>query len=184
MADLKKEEQEFLRDEAQEWAEFISKRMLRALARQKKMNLSKLEIYQVHKAVKVSMTNYGAEIGFSFADAGRFIDMKLSSYKGKGSPEEGKDLIATLEDWVESVGVDKFKHVPGYSSGKDIPDERAIKRIALGIFFNRAGGGMTHKRKKWWSHVLYGGLGNLYGRLMFGYGLRAIDSIKQMENKK
>ena len=174
--------QEFTQREAKEWAQYISMKLAKELARQKKITVSRSEIFNIYNSVVQAATQTGHEVGFKFSDAGRFIDMKNIDYKGSGDPAKGADFIEKLKDWVRRKGTGSFKHVPGYEISATRPDdERAIQRIALGIFFNKMDGGSKHKRKKWWSHILYGGLNNLYGRLMYGYGLHAVEEVKKIK---
>ncbi|UZR93127.1 hypothetical protein [Chondrinema litorale] len=172
----------FTAREAKEWAEFISYRLAKELANQKKITVSRAEIFNIQNAVVLAAKQNLQEVGFAFADAGRYIDMKNISYSGSGDATKGAAFIEALKDWVRRQGTASFKQVPGYDqTAIRLDDEKAIQRIALGIFFHK----MTdsnHKRKKWWSHILYGGLKNLYGRLLYGYGLEAINSIKQIKS--
>ncbi|MEM1134944.1 MAG: hypothetical protein AAGI07_03825 [Bacteroidota bacterium] len=173
---------EFIVNEAKEWAAFITFRLARELARQKKITVSRKVIFDIQNAVVQAAGENAHEIGFQFSDAGRFIDMKNIQYRGSGNPERGAAFVEALKDWVRRKGVASFKDVPGYDKGAiPIEDEKAIQRIALGIFFNKMEGASKHKRKKWWSHILYGGLNNLYGRLMFGFGQEAVEKIKHIE---
>jgi hypothetical protein len=76
-----------------------------------------------------------AEFSISFAGYGRFKDMRQLLY-------EKMPPIEVMEEYIEQVGLDKFKYVPGYLLNAKyrvlhIPDSRAINRIAWGIARSR-----------------------------------------------
>jgi hypothetical protein len=98
---------------------------------------------------------------FGFHDYGRMREMRNLVYT-KMPPVE------VLEDYVEKVGLAKFKYVPGYRSGKIPHESVAIKRIAWGIarakfLENR------HKPKRWFARAFYREINLLITNLMIGY---------------
>ena len=123
-----------------------------------------------HESLVIGRDLY-AEFSLGFAGYGRFKDMKKLLYT-KLPP------IEVLEEYVRSVGLEKFRYVPGYLLGAKyrvlhIPDSRAINRIAWGIAVNRlhAGAGTRTKAKAFYNPVR--------GKLIYDMGNRLLQSLPE-----
>lgn len=97
-----------------------------------------------HEQVVVGASLY-AEFTIGFSGHGRFKDMRQLLY-GKMPP------IDVIEEYVRELGLDKFKYVPGYLLNAkyrvlNIPDSRAVNRIAWGIAVHRMQFGVKGQRK-------------------------------------
>ncbi len=87
-----------------------------------------------HQSVVVARDLY-AEFSIGFSGYGRFKDMRQLLY-------EKMPPVQVMEEYVREIGLDKFKYVPGYLLNAkyrvlNIPDNRAINRIAWGISRSR-----------------------------------------------
>lgn len=85
----------------------------------------------IHTQTVVLAKELQAEFSIGFRGYGRYKDMKKLLW-GRLPP------VQAMEEFVERVGLENFKYVPGYLLGAryrvlHIPDSRAINRIAWGI---------------------------------------------------
>ena len=88
-----------------------------------------------------------------FADSGRFAELKQLNY-GKMPP------IPVIEKWILSRGLENFSRIPGYRNASPIDRQRAARRLAFAISFNRK----YHNQKKavkLWSKDFYSRLNQL-----------------------
>lgn len=86
-----------------------------------------------HQAIVVGRDLY-AEFSIGFAGYGRFKDMRQLLY-------EKMPPVEVMEEFVRQLGVEAFDYVPGYLKDRkqrvDLPDSRAINRIAWGVARSR-----------------------------------------------
>ncbi|RZA24650.1 MAG: hypothetical protein EOP02_13265, partial [Proteobacteria bacterium] len=120
-----------------------------------------------HESIVIGRDLY-AEFSLGFSGYGRFKDMRKLLYN-KLPP------ISVIEEYVRTVGLDKFRYVPGYLLGAKyrvlhIPDSRAINRIAWGIATNRLHQGVkSSKRNAFYNPVR--------GKLIYELGNRLLQSL-------
>ncbi|WP_020531403.1 hypothetical protein [Flexithrix dorotheae] len=87
----------------------------------------------------------------------------IIEFKAHGSFRELRTLDFTqnqsgeiFKKWVEKKGLSAFKYVPGYQKKPArLPKESQLQRIAWAIAFSRTDGSYKHKRKKWFSKLVY-----------------------------
>lgn len=84
--------------------------------------------------------------------------------------------ISDLEEWIESIGIDKFKFVPGYPNKMPV-ESIAVNRIAWGIKYNRAQMRRKEQTKPWFYKPFYAELRELYERISYRATQQAADSI-------
>jgi hypothetical protein len=99
----------------------------------------------------------------------------LLSFRGYGRIKEMSRLVYTrqppvekMEEYVEKVGVSKFKYVPGYKAGHIPHESIAVKRIAWGLA-RRKFIDNKHKPKRWFAKQFYREVNILVTNLMIGY---------------
>ncbi len=123
-----------------------------------------------HQSVVVGRELY-AEFAIGFAGYGRFKDMRQLLY-------EKMPPIEVMEEFVEKVGLENFKYVPGYLLNAKyrvlhIPDKRAINRIAWGIASSRI---FLAKIRHYKRSAFYN---STRGKLVYEAGYRIIDALPQ-----
>lgn len=106
-----------------------------------------------------------AEIVFSFGKYGRWRDLKYVEYFGYKKPnnrgkkygdpeakdEETPEQVLIFEDWIAKRGLSRFKYVQGYIGSNSRPiTDRAIKRMAWGMFLGRMWKGKIQNKKTQW----------------------------------
>jgi len=85
------------------------------------------------------------ELLISFAEHGRFLDMKPTA-----QDKYGRNAILRLVDWVERTGLSKFVRGWERIHGKrPIDDNKLLNRIAWGIVIRRTQG--KYRRRIWWN---------------------------------
>ena len=148
MSALKLTEQEFERI-----ADDVVSRIVQeaALVMQQRINAAGFVVTSdllksIQSASLIQAQDLYAEFSIGFRGYGRFRDMKKLFF-GKMPP------IEALEDYVQHVGVDKFRYVPGYLLGVryrvlHIQEKRAINRIAWGIAADMRGKARRMSGKK------------------------------------
>lgn len=156
---------------AEEWVAYITAQMARSLIKSGR-SVTKETLRSI--AYDVSESGVGMiDIDILFKDSGRYMEMRTQM-----GNQIGQKVFENLEDWVRRKGIGAFEYVPGYRKGvMGISQEKNIQRIALGIMFSRSANVNSqravtanktkNKRKTWWSDVVYGGLGDLYGRIIY-----------------
>ncbi len=86
-----------------------------------------------HQSIVIGRDLY-AEFSIGFSGYGRFKDMRQLLY-------EKMPPVEVMQEFVEKLGVDAFDYVPGYLKDRkqrvDLPDSRAINRIAWGVARSR-----------------------------------------------
>lgn len=121
-----------------------------------------------HQAVIVGRDLY-AEFSIGFAGYGRFKDMRQLLY-GKLPP------IDVMEEFVREIGVENFTYTPGYLTDAkkrvNIPDSRAINRIAWGIAVNRLKLGVKGGKK----NAFYN---PTRGKLIYETGYKLLESLPE-----
>lgn len=151
---------QFINQELGNWSANVQRILIEKL-RKSKLVLSTELInslsYQVHDATAESI----ASVQLAFNDYGRMRDMRRLFYT-KMPPVEA------MEKFVEAIGVNKFKYVPGYSRGRFPSENIAIKRIAWGIAVAKFKE-HKHKPKRWFAKQFYGQINVLINNLLNGY---------------
>ncbi|NME67215.1 hypothetical protein [Flammeovirga aprica] len=177
---------EYQRNVTNDWADYTIYKMAQALA-QSGVEVSRKDIINLNSALITDMKSSegGYMIGIQFADAGRYIDMTRINYRGSGHNSQ-QSFLDVLKEWVERVGPDNFKYVPGYKNNPEgaalLTDDKRIERIALGIFKHKMDNS-THQRKAWWSEEFYGSLSSLFAKLSYGYGVETAKTFQQIAEK-
>lgn len=144
---------------AEDWARDVHEQLLTSMQKKKASFSGELQNslqVQVHHG-----SDGWPRITISFANYGRFIDMK-SLYYSKHPP------IDVLKDWVLRTGIGKFKYIPGYQGRNLTPTrEQAASRIAWGIATSKRYGGVSNqygkntRRKVWKQKTLGTAIGHL-----------------------
>lgn len=159
---------QFINQELGNWSANVQRILIEKL-RKSKLVLSTELInslsYQVHDATAESI----ASVQLAFNDYGRMRDMRRLFYT-KMPPVEA------MEKFVESIGINKFKYIPGYSRGKIPAENIAIKRIAWGIAMAKFKES-KHKPKRWFARSFYGQINVLIQNLIAGYQDYAANSV-------
>jgi len=121
-----------------------------------------------HQSVIVGRDLY-AEFSIGFAGYGRFKDMRQLLY-GKMPP------IDMMEEFVRNVGLEKFSYTPGYLKDAkrrvNIPDNRAVNRIAWGVAINRIKMGVKGGRK----NAFYN---PTRGKLIYETGYKILEALPE-----
>lgn len=174
---------EYQREVANDWADYVIYKMAQALA-QSGVGVSRKDILKLNNALvrDLKTSEGGYAFGIKFADAGRYIDMTRINYRGSGH-SSGQSFLDTLKDWVETVGPENFKYVPGYKNNPKAAEEltvdKKIERIALGIFKHKMDNS-SHDRKAWWTKEFYGAIPSLYGKLAHAYGVETARTFREI----
>jgi hypothetical protein len=132
------------------WLEMAIKELI-ASAKKNKVELTGQTIASIAGSIVSFSPDGVGEILINFQNSGRFQDWRKMDY-GKLPP------IDVLTEWVEKIGINKFKFVPGYK-GKErkISDSQAARRIAWGVAMARYNRGPKRK-KRWFAKLMYGPL--------------------------
>jgi len=113
--------------------------------------------------ISTAGTDLAGQLTLYFTDYGRYQDMK-HRYKGKMPP------FAEMLKYVEKVGIDKFKFVPGYKEEKRPSDARVVaNRIAWGLSMSRIApknSGKTYGQKKWYAKTFWSSIDELIEMIM------------------
>lgn len=129
------------------WLE-MAIRELKASAKKNKLELTGGTIESIAGSISAFSPEAVGEIIISFQNSARFLDYRKQSYKRQAP-------VDALAEWVERVGLDKFKTVPGYRSGtRPVTDSLAARRIAWGIAVSRARRG-PGKKRKWFAGLMF-----------------------------
>lgn len=161
--------QAWLQAELGNWQENVRGLLIDNLRRQR-LELSGGLIDSMDAQVIAASGDILGKVHFVFSDHGRHKDMRNLVYTQQPPVE-------ALEEFVRKVGVDKFRYVPGYTSGKVPSESIAIKRIAWGISKGRLKG-YKHKPKKWFAKSFYGQINVLIGTLIQGYQESLVNQAK------
>jgi hypothetical protein len=125
---------------------------LKDSAKKKKVELSGDLIASIQGKISDFSSSGMADIEISFKAAGRILDYRTKPEYSSNPP------VDELAKWVELLGVDKFKKVPGYSGKKpNITQSAAARRIAWGIAISRLRKG-PRRARKWFAKLFYGPL--------------------------
>lgn len=125
---------------------------LKASAQKKKVQLSGDLIASIQGRISDFSADGMADIEISFKAAGRILDYRTKPEYSKNPP------VDELAQWVEMLGLDKFKKVPGYKNRRpNISQSAAARRIAWGIAISRLRKGPRRPRK-WFAKLFYGPL--------------------------
>ena len=123
------------------------------------------ELYRSFKAaVLSSAADVQKEIVLSFNMYGRYKDLKYVDYTGYRTPNnKGKkynagnqdepDLVLAMKEFINEVGIGKFKYIPGYTtngSNRMPVTSRAIMRLAWTLATSRMKQARVKNRKKGW----------------------------------
>jgi hypothetical protein len=149
-----------------DWYKNVDAKLKSALLRQK-INLTGNLKDSIYGEINAAGQDMHAQLRLHFADYGRVKDMKVR-YHGKGPPFE------EILKFVQKVGIDKFKYVPGYPKGV-FPVGRAgdgqriaMNRIAWGIVKSRTLPKNADKKygKKWYAKNFFSEIPNLVSALL------------------
>lgn len=131
--------------------------------------------------VFVNQTSEGAltDLMIYFRSSGRIQEMRNIRTGGRQIP------LDTISDWVKSVGVNKFKYVPGYEDSSQPLGaiKNAEQRIGFAIALSKQRLG-KRKVRKWYNKNVYDAIfGNdgLINRILDDLPEEALDSLKQLE---
>lgn len=133
------------------WVEYAIRALKENLRKKKLVFTEELE-----QSLKFDISEIVDGVGGAKLDLknyGRFRDMKRLTFKGPANFE-------AIREWVESIGIQKFKFVPGYDPSKRtvrrVPvTSRAMNRIAWGVAWGRFRK-FKHRRKQWLNKYFYG----------------------------
>jgi hypothetical protein len=142
---------EQLEEAAAAWLEMAVRELI-ASAKKNKVELSGETIASIAGSVSAFTPQAVGTILIEFQNSGRFQDWKSMNYS-KVPP------VDVLAEWVEKIGVSKFKYVPGYQgkTERKISDSQAARRIAWGVAMARYRKGPKRK-KRWFAKLMYGPL--------------------------
>lgn len=161
----------FINDQLGNWAENSQDLLIQKIQAQK-LELTGELLRSFSNQVTEASSQTVAKVQLAFNEYGRMSDMKNFIYT-KMPP------IAVMEDFVRKIGTDKFKYIPGYTSGKTIPSEaQAVKRLAWALSMGRLKF-YRHKPKRWFARAFYGQISVLISNLISGYQEYAINNIKK-----
>lgn len=114
--------------------------------------------------------NLYAEFTIGFAGYGRFKDMRQLLY-------EKMPPVDVMEAFVKQLGVDAFDYVPGYLKDRkqrvDLPDSRAINRIAWGVARSRI---FTAKIRQYRRNAFYN---PTRGKLIYETSYKLMESLPE-----
>jgi hypothetical protein len=162
------------------WMEYAI-RMLKENLKKKKMVFTA----ELENSLKMRMTKVVDGAGAAQLDVknyGRFRDMKRRNYSGPANFDK-------MLEWVQKIGIAKFKFVPGYDSRKrkvnKIPTTSiAMNRIAWGIAWSRFVK-FNARRKQWLNKYFYGPLQyNLIESIMEITGRNSVSIITDQLNEE
>lgn len=156
---------------------------LNAAINKDKINLTGALLNSLRTTMKSASAAYKAALEFHFYEYGRYKDMKRVNYQGKMPPYQ------EVLDWVQRVGINKFKYVPGYPIGvmplgntkSKFAGSIAEQRIAFGFIRHVQKTGYYKRkssRKGWYNKVLWGQLDDLIDALMEGMKTQTLHLIK------
>lgn len=122
-----------------------------------------------HQTVVVGRDLY-AEFSIGFAGYGRFKDMRQLLY-------EKMPPVDVMEAFVKQLGVEAFDYVPGYLTDRkkrvDLPDSRAINRIAWGVARSRI---FTAKIRHYKRNAFYN---PTRGKLIYETSYKLLESLPE-----
>lgn len=135
------------------WMEYAVRSLQESLRKKKMVVTQELE-----RSIKMRMTRVVSGAGAAHLELnmyGRFRDMKRRTYSGPAN-------FDAILDWVEKIGIQRFKYVPGYDPSKRtvnrVPTTSlAMNRIAWGIAWSRYIK-FNARRKQWLNKLFYGPL--------------------------
>lgn len=139
-----------LEEAAAAWLEMAVRELI-ASAKKNKVELTGETIASIAGSVADFTPDGVGAILIQFQNSGRLQDWRKMEYS-KLPP------VDILAQWVEKIGIDKFKFVPGYR-GKErrISDSQAARRIAWGVAMARYRRG-PRRKKRWFAKLMYGPL--------------------------
>lgn len=133
------------------WLEMAIRRLKESAAKNKVSFTGEL-INSIQGTISDFDENGVGSILIGFNPSGRILDYR-NKFNYSTTPP-----IDLLTQWVESIGVSKFKKVSGYKLGKKPPTESmTARRIAWGIAISRLRKG-PKKPRKWFAKLMYGPL--------------------------
>jgi len=114
---------------------------------------------------------------FGFEDYGRIRDMKNVRFNDKQPP------IKKIEDWIDKVGIEKFKYVPGYKKSKtpiiNIPSAKS--RIAWAIVRDKVLKKVKEKSRKWYGRNFWIMVSQLENELLESVSVESLKQLTQNE---
>lgn len=154
---------EIFNEEAKPFYEELVKTLKETLD-QKKIRASEKLINSLKAAVVEASENAEGKIYLSFQDYGRIRDMRKVIY----TSQPPVDLI---KEWVENLGIEKFKYVPGYQRGGFPSRDIAASRIAWGIARNNFKKRIVTRTKKevWYASPVWTAINKLEGKMAKRY---------------
>jgi hypothetical protein len=127
-----------------------------------------------YDVLKASSTQVGTLL-LAFEESGRIKDMRQINRR-KLPP------VSVMEEFVQKVGLGKFKYVPGYSkTAKPLTENAMMRRIAWGLTFSHKEK-TKHKPKKWFSKPFYSTIHTLIDTLMNDYQRLASGAVTRNLN--
>lgn len=149
----------FIDHELRAWSDYVLK-TLRGAIEKNDLVMTRELVSSLRTAI--SSSGEIKKVSLTFAHHGRYKDLKKMYFKSAPPVE-------IIKDWVEKIGVEKFKSVPGYKKNTRVPTKsEAATRIAWGIVRSMKGREIKQKTA-WYNKNFYGTINNLIERLMTNY---------------
>lgn len=150
---------------------------------EKKKLVSSRELYdQLRYDIIKATAETVAAAGISFANYGRWRDMRNVKYT---RPLPHDEITDRLIPWVEKIGVGRFKYVPGYPDKSKVPSEdAAVRRIAWGIGMGLHLGKSPYRSKQWYAKVLWAKIAEFTDEVRLEYNNYYRDQLKKGLPKK
>lgn len=160
-------------EEAGKWYQEIV-RALQDSLQKRRITASEELLRSLSAAVTRASEGAEGKISLSFQEYGRYRDMRKLIYTSQPPVDD-------IKDWIKSIGLDKFKYIPGYRNSNRVPTrDIALNRIAWSIargiqkrhIVKRA------KRQVWYASPLYTEINKLENRLAKRYADMIVNEIK------
>jgi hypothetical protein len=176
---------EAVKEQMLDWVQHFIAQRKAALMKGKKgvatgalVNSFELEIDRLAKEEGIALL-------IAFDEAGRFVDMKPSSFEHDAW---GRNAINRLEAWVQKRGLSGFmkgylqKH-PNLGERKGLNIQRIVSDIAWGIAISRTNG-KFRRGKKWWDSSKTAGTYELINKVAAALPAPTLDTLKSQFNSK
>jgi len=122
------------------FAKYLEKKLLESIGKTRAALTGELRD-SIRVTVRKSTAQDLSSIILEFNDYGRFVDM-AKLFWSKQPP------VDDIREFVEKIGLSKFKFIPGYKNSAPISQFKAAERIAWAIAKKKRVD-WKHKRKKW-----------------------------------
>lgn len=126
----KEKQQEFIEEKLDRFADILYDE-LRNSAQKNAVHVPEETLRNLSYKIVTDRPGMAAEFILSFQDSGRIVDMRRLDYRGRAISQDEN----FIKNWAQKKGITIFRkrQIPGYKSGKDLPEEKKLERIANAI---------------------------------------------------